>query len=108
MNNELKRALSGFTILALIGVIPAMVMEITYHTPPVLHLQSMSSQDIQLNIASEETQNSEIKNITVERMIISALPFVKPNITSNNKNWVCKPPRELEMGSGMVKECEWK
>ncbi len=101
---NIKRAFWALLFFSLVAVIPNAVLGIVYSVPS--HSQVLLKTDIKITQENKPVvaPTQTTANITIP-MIIATKPTVKKE---NTKQWICGPPRDLEMGSGTVKECEWK
>lgn len=107
--SNLKRSLIGFSILTMMGAIPLASIGIHsfYENQPVN--QMVTAKAPRVEVISAVVPDIKYENITVPRTIIVVKRSVNKNIVKQKKKiWVCKAPRDLEQGSGQVKECEWK
>lgn len=116
MNNEntnWKRPLIAFLIMSLMGIIPPIILDMSYNSDSYLS-SGMNVSMIQQAVHSIQG-DVEIGPITYQEIAPDnkkPTKIVKEQIKSQSepqiKKLVCKNPRPLIQGSGTVRVCDWE
>lgn len=99
--NNLKKSIIILLLFGILAIIANLIPWMLFYNDPIRAHLYKSQIKTDLN-------NNDVARVKHTTTIIIHNNSSHQNKEIKKKIWKCEPPRELVLGSGTVRECEWK